>query len=63
MHAEEDPDERVALWLVEDGEEVCAAGEQQRSGVVDGVQEIDRRDHQRAQDDHQPGQSFVHSLE
>jgi len=48
MHAKEHHDQGVALRLVEGREEVCPTGEQQRSCVIDGVEEVDGRHHQRA---------------
>jgi len=41
MHPKEHHDEGVALRLVEGREEVCPTCEQQRSCVIDGVEEVD----------------------
>ena len=42
MQADKQHRERVALWLIEDRQEICAACEQQCAGVVHGVEHRDR---------------------
>jgi len=63
MEAEKQHGQRVALRLFEDRQEIGAANEQQRSSVVDRVEEVDGGHHQAPEDHHQPRQSLIHSFE
>src|SRR5258708_19834227 len=63
VKAEEEHGEGVALWLVEDGEEVGSAHEREGGCVADYADEVDEGGHDAAEDDDQYCEVLVHTSE